>query len=206
MLYYKTIEPATLGILKKIQRIDIFSNLRLVGGTALALQIGHRKSIDLDFFGIIENENIEITIALEKIGKVNIIKNSKSINIYTIDNIKVDIVNYPYHWLEKPNTEDNLFLAGLKDIAAMKLAAISGRGTKKDFFDLYFLLQNFTLEEMLNFYEQKFPSGSVFLVIKSLLYFIDADKSEQPEMIISADWSEVKRTIEYTLENYIKTK
>jgi len=201
MLHYKTIEPATLGILKKIQKIDEFSNLRLVGGTALALQIGHRKSIDLDFFGVIESDNIEIILELKKIGKVRVLKASKNINIYTIDNIKVDIVNYPYQWLEKPNTEDNLFLSKIKDIAA-----ITDRGTKKDFIDLYFLLQHFTLNEMLDFYIQKFPSSSVFLVIKSLLYFTDADKNEQPEMLKPINWNEVKSFLENTLKNYIKNE
>jgi len=204
MLHYKTIEPATLGILKKIQQIEEFSNLRLVGGTALALQIGHRKSIDLDFFGIINSDNVEITAELEKIGKINILKTSKNINIYTVDNIKVDFVNYHYNWLEKPNTEDNLLLSGIKDIAAMKLAAITGRGSKKDFIDLFFLLKYFKLEEILDFYKQKFPSGSEFLVIKSLSYFADADKNEQPEMLKPTTWTEVKTFIENILKNYIK--
>jgi len=206
MLYYKTIEPGTLGILKKIQKIKEFSNLRLVGGTALALQIGHRKSIDLDFFGLINSENIEITAKLEKIGKVKILKTSKNINIYAVDNIKVDFVNYHYQWLEKPNIEDNLLLSSIKDIAAMKLAAITGRGTKKDFIDLYFLLQHYTLNEMLDFYVQKFPSGSVFLVIKSLSYFADANKDEHPEMLKPISWGDVKSFLENRLKVYIKNK
>ncbi len=206
MLYYKTVEPATLGILKKIRSSEIFSDLRLVGGTALALQIGHRKSIDLDFFGIIEYENSEITIELEQLGNVNVIKNSKSINTYIIDNVKVDIVNYPYRWLEEANTEDNLLLARLKDIAAMKLAAITGRGTKKDFIDVYFLLQHFTLNEMLSFYEQKFPAGSTFLVLKSLMYFVDAYESELPEMLKPVNWDKVKAFIENAVEERYNNK
>ena len=206
MLHYKTIEPETLGILKKIQQIKEFSNLRLVGGTGLALQIGHRKSIDLGLFGIIKIDDISISKELEEIGKVTVLKNSKNINIYAIDNIKVDIVNYHYQWLENANTEDGLLLASIKDIAAMKIAAITGRGTKKDFIDLYFLLKRYSLKEILNFYMQKFPSGSIFLVLKSLSYFADADKNEQPEMIKPVEWSEVKNNINNTLENYTKSK
>ncbi len=206
MLHYKTIEPETLGILKKIQQIEELSNLRLVGGTALALQIGHRKSIDIDLFGTIKADNIAVSQELKKIGKLTIIQNSKNINIYLINNIKVDIVNYPYPWLENVKLEDDILLANINDIAAMKISAITGRGTKKDFIDLFFLLKRYTLKEILDFYVQKYDDASIFMALRSLSYFIDADEDEKPEMIISADWSEVKRVIEYTLENYIKNK
>jgi len=204
MLHYKTIEPRTLGILKKIQQNTEFSQLKLVGGTALALQIGHRKSIDLYFFGIIETDNIILIRELEKIGKTTIIKNSRNIKIFIVNNVKVDFVNYHYKWLVKPRLEDGLLLASVEDIAAMKISAISGRGTKKDFIDLYFLLKYYTLKEILEFYIQKFPEGSIFLVLKSLGYFDDAEENEQPEMIIPTKWNVVKDFISQTLENYIK--
>ncbi len=204
MLHYKTIKPETLGILKKIQQIEELSNLRLVGGTALALQIGHRISVDIDLFGTIKADNIAVSQELKKIGKLTIIQNSKNINIYLINNIKVDIVNYPYPWLENIRLEDDILLANLKDIAAMKISAITGRGTKKDFIDLYFLLKHYTLKEILDFYVQKYDDASIFMALKSLSYFIDADEDEQPEMIKHADWNEVKNQIVNTLENYIK--
>ncbi len=206
MLYYKTIEPNTLGILKKIQQIKDFSKLRLVGGTALALQIGHRKSIDLDFFGTIKVDNITFSKELQKLGKTTVLKNSKNINIFSVNNVKVDFVNYHYKWLEKANSEDGILLSGIKDIAAMKIAAITGRGTKKDFIDIYFLLKRYTLKEILGFYMQKYPEGSIFLVLRSFAYFLDADEDEQPEMIKQVDWNEVKNHIVNTLENYIKNK
>ena len=206
MLYYKTIEPNTLGILKKIQQIEELSNVRLVGGTALALQIGHRKSIDIDLFGTINADNIAVSQELKKIGKLTVIQNTKNINIYLISNIKVDIVNYPYSWLENAKLEDNILLADIKDIAAMKISAITGRGTKKDFVDLYFLLKHYTLKEILNFYMQKYDDASMFMALRSLAYFDDANENEQPEMIIPANWDEVKKFIENTLENYIKSK
>ncbi len=205
MLYYKTIEPETLGVLRKIQQIEELSNVRLVGGTALALQIGHRKSIDIDLFGTIKADNIAIIQKLKEIGKVIIIQNSKNINIYLVNNIKVDIVNYPYPWLKNEKVEDNILLADIKDIAAMKISAITGRGTKKDFIDLYFLLKRYTLKEILDFYMQKYDDASMFMAIKSLAYFKDADENEQPEMIIQAEWNEVKRTIETELKNYVNS-
>jgi len=206
MLHYKTIEQDTLDILKKIQSITEFSKLRLVGGTALALQIGHRKSIDLDFFGLIDNDFMTFSKELEKVGKITVLKNSKNINIFSVNNIKVDFVNYHYKWLGNAISEDNLLLAGIKDIAAMKIAAITGRGTKKDFIDLYFLLKHYSLKEILDFYMQKYPECSIFLALRSLTYFADAEQDEQPEMLIPADWNDVKRFIENTLTDYIKNK
>ena len=88
----------------------------------------------------------------------------------------------------------------------MKISAITGRGTKKDFVDLYFLLKHYTLKEILNFYMQKYDDASMFMALRSLAYFDDANEDEQPEMIIQADWNEVKKTIENTLENYVKSK
>ena len=205
MLHYKTIEPNTLGILKKIQQIEELSDLRLVGGTSLALQIGHRKSVDLDFFGTIKADNIAILQKLKKIGKIIVLQNTQNINIYLINDIKVDIVNYPYPWIENAKLEDNLLLASIKDIAAMKIAAITGRGTKKDFIDLYFLLKRWTLKEILDFYMQKYDDASMFLALRSLSYFDDADENEQPEMIKPTKWNEVKNYIENTLEKYIKS-
>ncbi len=106
--------------LKSLQKVPAFSELRLAGGTSLALQIGHRKSIDIDLFGVLRTDEYAISEALNAIGKVIILKKSENINIYLIDNIKVDIVNYSYSWIEKPIIEDELILAGKKDIAAMK--------------------------------------------------------------------------------------
>ena len=101
--------------------------------------MGHRTSIDLDLFGHIEEDEFAITRALNELGDVTILKRSENINIYTINGIKVDIVNYPYSWLLDTLAEDNLKLARIEDIVAMKLAAITNRGTKKDFIDLFFI-------------------------------------------------------------------
>jgi len=204
MLHYETIDPQTLGLLKSLQKAPAFSELRLAVGTSLALQIGHRKSIDIDLFGAIHSDEYAISEAVNAIGKVTILKKSENINIFLIDNIKVDIVNYPYPWIEKAINEDDLCLAGKNDIAAMKLAAITGRGTKKDFVDLFFLLQTFSLNEMLAFYNQKYHDGSEFLVLKSLSYFEDADKDEDPLMLDKFDWNKMKVSIKKCLAVYLK--
>lgn len=205
MFYFETIGSDTLQLLRDLQKIPFFSELRLVGGTSLALQIGHRKSIDIDLFGNIMADYLAIIKDLNKLGTVTQLKRTENINIFIINNIKVDIVNYHYQWIEDKIENGGIILAGKRDIAAMKLAAITGRGTKKDFIDLYFLLQEYNLKEMLEFYSQKFIDGSVFLVLKSLLYFNDAETEEHPVMLKPIDWAKIKEFIKLNVENYLKT-
>ena len=202
MLQYKTIEPGTLQLLKELQSLPIFEGTRLVGGTALALQLGHRSSIDLDFFGSVQASSEEIRDFLSEEHSITIAKESRNINIYLIDGIKVDIVNYRYQWIDTPVVGDGFVLAGLKDIAAMKVAAVVGRGTKKDFIDLYFLLQHFSLNEILDFYMQKYPDGSLFIAMKSLSYFEDAEADPMPVMFDDVSWEDVKVFIRQTIISY----
>ncbi len=179
------------------------SQLRLVGGTALALHIGHRTSIDLDLFGKIRTDEFGISSAVNSLGNAKIIKKSPNIFIYIINSIKVDFVNYPFAWLDSETVENDIRLAGMRDIAAMKLSAITGRGTKKDFIDLYFLLRTFTLKEMLGFYGRKFPEASEFLVLKSLTYFGDAESDETPTIFEDITWTEIKEFLKRIITDHI---
>lgn len=195
MLYYPTVDPPTLGLLKKLQEVSCLQSTRLVGGTALALQIGHRKSVDIDLFGEVPTETDMLAEELSAIGNLQILKNSNNIRIFLLDNVKVDIVNYRYPWLKDVVCSDEVRMASLEDICAMKLSAITGRGTKKDFIDLYFLLQRFSLEQMLSFYLMKYADGSEFTVLKSLSYFDDAELNPTPYMFEKIEWQTVKETI-----------
>jgi len=203
MLHYQTIDPKTLELLKKLMQVEEFNQLRLVGGTSLALQIGHRRSIDLDLFGALDVDEFEMSKILNKIGTITLMKKTQNINIYLIEGIKVDLVNYHYPWLEETIFEDNLRLGGMKDIAAMKLSAITGRGAKKDFIDLKFLLQYYTLSEMFGFYKLKYNDASEILALKSLTYFEDADAEEDPRMFMLMNWEKVKERITLCVQQYI---
>lgn len=205
MLQYQAVDAATLELLKKLQAIDAFEDLRLVGGTSLALQYGHRKSIDIDLFGKLNMDSFLINNLLAELGEVRKINDSKNIHIYIINGIKVDIVNYQYPWIGKLIRIDGLRLADKTDIAAMKLAAISGRGTKKDLYDLYLLLQEIPLAKMLRLYEKKYKDGSIFLVLKSLVYFDDADKDVMPLLLDKVPWSIIKKTILNAYSEYMKS-
>jgi len=196
MLQIRTIAPDTLELLKKLHSVPELANIRLVGGTALALLLGHRLSIDLDFFGQVEGDTEMIANYLMRDGfDVNIRSNQKNIHIFTINGVKTDIVNYPYSWIDDLIEEDGIRLGGLKDIAAMKIAAITNRGSKKDFIDVYFLLNHFSLKEIMTLYLKKYPSATLFISYKSLLYFADAENQLMPEMLISTSWEDVKEKI-----------
>jgi len=178
-----------------IMHSSTFKAFHLVSGTSLALQIGHRISVDLDLFGDSEINEIEFNKELSILGNLTILKKSKNILVYAIDGVKIDFVNYPYPLLESPKVENSIRMLSLKDIAAMKLNAISGRGSKKDFIDLYFLLTIFPLEKIFQFYSEKYTDGSTFLALKSLSYFDDAEKEEMPIMMKKMDWQTIKETV-----------
>lgn len=195
MLQTQTIRPELLELLRKIMSSDIFKDFNLVGGTSLALQIGHRFSIDIDMFGNSEIDEFEFIEELSTFGNVVVLKKSKNIIILSVDGIKVDFVNYKYPLLEEITNIENIRLVSDKDIAAMKLNAIAGRGSRKDFIDLYFLLKKYSLKELLNFYKTKYLDGSEFMVLKSLTYFEDAETEEIPLMFEPIDWNQIKQTI-----------
>jgi len=202
MLHLSTINPSTLELLKELMSFDEFSGLRLVGGTALALQIGHRKSIDLDFFGKVNFDAIQTGELFSRFNSVEVIQKSGNINIFEINGVKVDFVNYSYPWLQDTIVFDGIRLAMEKDIAAMKIAAITGRGRKKDFVDLYFLLDKFNLKAIIDYYNKKYFDASTYLALKSLTYFDDADQDMKLDMLVDIKWAEVKNTISEKVKTY----
>ena len=204
MLSYCTVEPHTLELLKLLCQEPYLKECRLVGGTALALQYGHRQSVDLDMFGSFDpEENYLFDVVLKPYAKVKKIKDKPNIKICFMDEVKVDFVNYSiYSWLDDAVEEDGLRLASLKDIAAMKINAIEGRGSKKDFIDIYFLLQHYSLKEILDFYSQKYPNYSIYRALMSLTYFADADPKETPTMFEDVSWEEIKTYIKQQVASY----
>lgn len=195
MLYRDTVKEELLELLGRIMKQEEFARFNLVGGTALALQIGHRNSVDIDLFGNAEIELDRFIDILSGYGNLQIIKKSPSILITSVNDIKIDLVNYKYDLLKPFTTIENIRLASIEDIAAMKLNAIAGRGSKKDFIDLFFLLSRFSLEELFEFYSSKYTDGSQFMVLKSLTYFADADNEAEPKMYLPFDWKECKEKI-----------
>lgn len=205
MLHHATIHSNTLGLLKKIMAIPELAGFNLAGGTSLALQIGHRISVDLDFFGSSAFEAVEILDLLSDFTPINIVSQAKNILILNVQGIKVDFVNYRYPLLEEPLIEEGIRLLRPADIGAMKLMAIAGRGRKRDFFDLYFLLKMYALDELMQFYLKKYHDGSELMVARSLTYFEDADEDDDFKLLKEqVSWEKVKQTILKEVRNKYK--
>jgi predicted nucleotidyltransferase component of viral defense system len=205
MLSIQTVQPDTLELLKAISAQPEVKELRLVGGTALALQYGHRQSVDLDFFGRLPEDKDELIDVVRRVGDVTVLNRSKIILQMVVNQVKVDFVDYSrYPWIEEPILGDGFVLASDKDIAAMKINAIMGRGTRKDFIDLYVLLQHYSLTQIMDFYRQKYPEFSEYRALLSMTYFDDAEMQDMPLMFIKTPWESMKTSIIQAVEAYQK--
>lgn len=187
-------------VLFKLGKALTNTDFYLGGGTALALQIGHRTSIDFDWF---ISRLGEPEVLLSRLKASNIDFNVVSIDIETvylsIDTVQVSFIGYDYPLLQTKIfvQEYQAYLASPDDIACMKLSAIGSRGTKKDFIDLYFLIKNFkSLEEYLKLYARKFSTRDIGHILRSLVYFEDAESEPDIWMISPLIWDELKADIE----------
>jgi hypothetical protein len=195
MLQYRTISPATLELLKGLSNDAYLSNFFLVGGTSLALQIGHRESYDLDFFTPKPFSTEQMMQHMRLEWSSEMLSTSEYILITMTQGVKVDFVVHPYP-LKNPLLEmDGLQLLDREDIALLKIAAIAGRGRKRDFFDLYFLLREFPLPKLLDDYAEKYGEASVFHALRSLTYFDDAEADADPVLFETVSWAAVKKRI-----------
>lgn len=197
MLYTATVEPNTLGLLIELMKKPYLQGFYLVGGTALSMQIGHRISIDLDMFTTEPFDTIELKSKLEDdFPDFRVLLESQNTIITTINEIKVDFIRFKYGFTYPILIEKEIRLVNIKDIAPMKLDAITGRGKKKDFFDLYFLLKKYTLPEIFDLYQSKYQHSTIFHVIKSITYFQEADAEPDPVILDKkVNWEKVKRTL-----------
>jgi predicted nucleotidyltransferase component of viral defense system len=180
----------------------------LVGGTALSLRYGHRSSIDLDLFFHEKADfpTIETELRQEFGSDFGYESGHKSFGIFCyIHKIKVDIVYYPHLPIERFETFDSIRMYSSADISAMKIQAILGRAKKKDFWDLYELLQHFTLQQIMDWHKQKFPTQMLAISIPNAIsYFVEAEESETPVSFKSQTWAKVKKGIQKTVSDYLR--
>lgn len=198
-MFRKGIAKSAIRALAALRRSSILSEFYLAGGTAAALQLGHRLSIDLDFFSINSFEAEVLRSRLEDSGiKLLEIETASKTLHCSIEQTKVSFFHYPYPLIDKQKSFEDVSIAALLDIALMKITAIASRGSKKDFIDLFFLLQNLTLAKVFGEFGNKFPVAKLdpYHYIKSLTYFDDADKDPMPRMLVPCKWEEVKQEIE----------
>ena len=196
----QVLTPEGWLVFQSLNLQPITRDFYLAGGTALALHLGHRISVDFDFFSAtnkltlservhllnaLRDRNADLTVLVDKDGTLTV----------RWQGVNVSFFDYPYPLLEALIAVDGIPVASPTDIAAMKLAAILGRGSKKDVIDLYFLMQQQPLQYWLDQAVRKFKETRDFraLALRALIYFEDAEPEPMPQMIRSVEWDALKK-------------
>lgn len=197
MIFSETLPEATRLLIEKIQGQEFLSSFYLSGGTALALQLGHRESEDLDFFSEEEFEAVNLELVLAKLGNLEDVELSPGTLNTFLMGVKLQFLHYPYPLLEKTVNWKGLSLSSILDIACTKLITISMRGSKKDFIDLYFILKQHSLSQLFMQVRKKYRGTDYNQqhLMKSLVYFEDADSQPMPRMHQQVSWETVKTKI-----------
>lgn len=196
-LHIQTLAEPTKNLLYKIKGIPDLQSFYLSGGTALALHLGHRESEDLDFF---TKDKFDTEILQQRLSSINKLEDVEAaegtLNLF-LENVKLQFLHYPYNLLEEPQLWNGILLSSVVDIACTKLITISMRGSKKDFIDLFFIMKQFSLNELFKKLDEKYSevNYSHTHILKSLVYFDDADAQPMPRMHISINWEDVKTEI-----------
>lgn len=180
-------------------RSGILKDVYLAGGTAAAIQLGHRLSVDFDFFTTKEFIPKVFAAELSKLGSFDEEQADKGTVLGKFEGIKFSLFIYKYPLIFPKLKYLSLDIADIRDIAAMKIDAVATRGAKRDFIDLYFLCKSgYGLNELLNFYNKKYGKlASNFIHIqKSLVFFNDAELDEMPRMLKKVKWEDVRRYFE----------
>jgi len=194
----------TEKVLKDLSNLDFIKEFYLAGGTALAMQVGHRESYDLDFFNRNEFQSEQIQSELEKIGKIESAEISPGTLNCFLEGVKLQFLHYPYPILEPLIEWKGINISSKLDLACTKLITISARGSKKDFIDVYFLLKEYGLPFLFRKLKEKYPKTNYneAHILKSLVYFHDADTQPTPRMHQKIDWQETKKEIINTVKNF----
>lgn len=185
--------PETLSVFKKLAPLVDDIGFVLAGGTALALQIGHRVSIDFDFFCLDEFEPEQLAEHLSgHFPDFQVRSTAKNTLLAQARGVKTDLIRHAFPWIGETISFHGGSIASLRDIAAMKLSAVANRGSKKDFFDIRALGEFYSLEEMITCFRKKYENRDPFHIVRSLLYFDDAENEPEPYLLNSEPWAEVK--------------
>ena len=176
---------------------------RLVGGTALALQVGHRRSVDIDLFcSKVFDKNLLKYFLQKNFENFVLDWENKEGFVSWIDGVKVDFFTWHIPFIYPAIEIDSLRLADKREIAAMKMEAITSRKEKKDFIDIAVLLKEYKFKELLSSFRSRYPFISHKFVIESLTAIDYADESTNPEMIIDYKWQDAKKDIQKKIEKY----
>ncbi|CAA7197633.1 MULTISPECIES: nucleotidyl transferase AbiEii/AbiGii toxin family protein [Chryseobacterium] len=212
MLYYNTVSPLLKSSLEVLMKSEEFQSFILVGGTALSLYLGHRMSIDIDLFSDAEYGSIDFE-KLEAFLKNNfeyvdyfssMVSFGKSYSIGTDKNnsIKLDVF-YTDSFIKAPVVEDSIRLASLDDIVAMKLDVVQRNGRKKDFWDLHHLFEQYSIEEMIQVHEKRYPfTHEKKHLLSNFINFELADQEFDPICLKEKYWELIKLDFEDKINEY----
>ncbi|MBK7637860.1 MAG: nucleotidyl transferase AbiEii/AbiGii toxin family protein [Saprospiraceae bacterium] len=206
MLHLETVEPGAFSILKRLMALPELQDFHLVGGTALSLMYGHRISVDLVLFSFKKFDNEIILNGISKaFGESFNTRTTSHFGIFGfIDDVKIDIVRFP-HPLIRPTLEiDGIRMYSPEEIIAMKVQAILGRGKKKDFWDIAELLQHYTVKDFIDLHKEKYSTQNLYITVpQAIIYFDDADVSENPISLKGQSWKSVKKVIQDKVRQFL---
>ncbi len=197
-MHTEAIHPNAKRPLEQLSKTDVFTDFYLAGGTAAAIQLGHRISVDLDLF---TKEDFEPAKLQKRLADDGIVLENFAPDVGTINatyrNTKISFFTYPYDLVEPLIDHEGAKLASLVDIGLMKLTAIASRGNKKDFIDLVMIIKEVGIEKLAKDFKRKYPVNEmdIYHYSKSLTYFDDADKDPDPVMLISMNWEDIKKRL-----------
>ena len=201
----KAVEAPTLELIKSLQNKPYLRGFYLVGGTALALHLDHRKSIDIDLFSNFDFNSGVILEQIQQDFSFRLYLSASNTLKGFIGEINVDLLAHRYELIAGPETIHEVSVLSLPDIIAMKLNAISTSGQRsKDFIDIFYLLHNYDLGNMLKFYQKKYRQENVGHILKSLIYYDDVDLADWPVLIENPKlkWIDVRKRIEKVVMDY----
>lgn len=202
-MFEKILPKKASRLLGTLAHSGVTGPFYLGGGTAVALHLGHRRSYDLDFFSEKEVASQELIQCLEKVGEFSVEREDRLSISGILDGIKVEFFNYPYPLLKSTRRFQDVSVADLLDLACMKLSAISSRGTRRDFIDLYMICRKRrSLQTILRAFAKKYRSVHYNRIhlLKSLVYFEDAQSEPMPRLLRPLDWERLKRFFQTEVE------
>jgi hypothetical protein len=198
MLQKQTVEPKTLELLNRLMHDSVLDKFILVGGTSISLQLGHRVSVDLDLFSNETFDEQKLTEHLRTNYHFELDFIDKETVKGEIDGVKIDCIAHKYPWVSKPIQSEEVRLAHYSDLAAMKLNAIIGNGTRlKDFIDIAYLSKVMSLNQMINAYHLKYNSNGL-MALKAIVYFEDINFAEPIRMLPlnnRFDWKKIEKQL-----------
>lgn len=194
-MFTKTLLPDTVRAIQLVSEAPIIKKAYLAGGTALALHLGHRISVDLDFFTQEELEENILAMDLNRLPQFKEEGKAWRTVWGKVGETKISLFYFKYPLIAPTLPLMGINLLDLRDIAAMKIQTLGDRGTKRDFVDLFFLAKTYSLDEMLEFYNQKYGDleDKIYHLIRSFDYFADAEMEKLPKMLIDISWEEIKK-------------